>query len=66
MGILMEADGRPTGGQWSFDADNRKKLPKGMSVPNVEVPPRSPHTASVIDLVRETFADHPGNAEEFD
>ena len=33
MGLLLDDDGGPLGGQWSFDADNRKKLPKGISVP---------------------------------
>lgn len=28
LGILVD-DGRPVGGKWSFDADNRKKLPRG-------------------------------------
>ena len=27
-GILMGADGNPIGGKWSFDEDNRNKLPK--------------------------------------
>lgn len=32
-GILMTDEGEPVGGQWSFDVDNRKKLPVGMEVP---------------------------------
>jgi deoxyribodipyrimidine photolyase-related protein len=32
-GVLMEPDGQPTGGQWNFDADNRKPWPKHMPVP---------------------------------
>ena len=28
LGVLMDPDGRPVGGRWSFDADNRKKLPR--------------------------------------
>ncbi|MBX0300154.1 cryptochrome/photolyase family protein [Cryobacterium sp. 1639] len=28
LDILLD-DGRPVGGKWSFDADNRKKLPRG-------------------------------------
>lgn len=31
--ILIDVDGEPTGGSWSFDEDNRKKLPKKQSVP---------------------------------
>ena len=33
LGVLMDGDGNPVGGRWSFDADNRKKLPKGIVVP---------------------------------
>ncbi len=33
LNILIEKDGSPVGGQWSFDEDNRKKLPKNISIP---------------------------------
>lgn len=32
-GILLEQDKKPTGGKWSFDEDNRKKLPKDIELP---------------------------------
>lgn len=35
LGILLEDDGQPTGGRWSFDTDNRKALPKGLALPNL-------------------------------
>ncbi len=31
--ILVTKEGEPVGGQWSFDSDNRKKLPKEQVVP---------------------------------
>ena len=31
--ILIDTDGEPTGGQWSFDEDNRKKIPKNTELP---------------------------------
>ena len=34
LGVLLDTDGGPLGGRWSFDADNRKKLPKGIAVPD--------------------------------
>ena len=30
--VLME-EGGPLGGQWNFDAENRKRLPKGIEIP---------------------------------
>ncbi len=31
--LLLEPDGQPTGGEWSFDADNRAKFPPHETVP---------------------------------
>jgi deoxyribodipyrimidine photolyase-related protein len=31
--ILMDRNGRPLGGEWNYDKENRNKLPKGMEVP---------------------------------
>jgi len=46
-GILMEADGKtPLTGQWNYDADNRKKLPK-----NINIPPTLSFTRNVSDLL---------------
>ena len=33
LGVLIDDQGAPVGGRWSYDADNRKKLPKGITVP---------------------------------
>jgi deoxyribodipyrimidine photolyase-related protein len=33
LGCLLDPDGTPVGGKWSFDTDNRKKLPKDLSLP---------------------------------
>lgn len=33
MNIMIDAEGKPEGGHWSYDADNRKKLPKKVAVP---------------------------------
>ena len=33
--ILLNSDGKPEGGKWSFDELNRKKLPKNINVPNI-------------------------------
>ncbi len=35
FGLLLEADDSPTGGQWNFDKENRKPLPKGLVPPEI-------------------------------
>jgi deoxyribodipyrimidine photolyase-related protein len=63
--LLIDPDDRPIGGKWSFDAANRKRLPRGL------VPPAVPHfapdgtTREVVALVDESFPDHPGTAAGF-
>ena len=65
MGILIELDGSPTGGQWSFDEDNRKKLPKN------HTPPASPETSSndytetACKHIDEHFPKNPGFSHDF-
>ena len=33
LSILIDEDKKPTGGKWSFDEENRKKLPKSTVIP---------------------------------
>ena len=66
LGILVDRDGEPEGGRFSFDDENRERLPKEISLPGV--PPSGPHdahTSAVIELVARRFADHPGDARTF-
>ena len=65
LGILINDKDEPDGGRWSFDADNRKKLPKDLEPPEIPWPDPNGHVRDLIDLVAKTFSDHPGRAEEF-
>jgi deoxyribodipyrimidine photolyase-related protein len=65
LNILLTPDGKPIGGQWSFDADNRKKLPKNVEPPELPEIAENPHLEAVVALVSERFFDHPGKAGEF-
>lgn len=33
LSIFVEKNGEPVGGKWSFDEDNRKKIPKNIQIP---------------------------------
>ena len=63
-GLLM-AEGKPVGGQWNFDKENRKPPPRATAIP------RPPHfqadaiTRDVLALVEHRFADHFGSLDDF-
>ncbi len=60
LGILVDSKGRPEGGQWSFDVENRKKLPKDYREPSLPVIKPGPHDEEVAILVKKHFHGHPG------
>ena len=65
LDILIDDDGEPEGGRWSFDADNRKKLPKAVSPPDIDWPDPDAHVADLVPVVEEAFPAHPGRASDF-
>jgi deoxyribodipyrimidine photolyase-related protein len=60
LNILVDSDQQPVGGQWSFDTENRKKLPKTYREPPLPDVSPSPHEAPVRSLIEKHFPDHPG------
>lgn len=63
-GFLMEGDD-PIGGQWNFDKENRKSLPKDIELPAPYNPQADDITKDVLELVADRFADHFGRLEGF-
>ncbi|MCW5939613.1 MAG: cryptochrome/photolyase family protein [Fimbriimonadaceae bacterium] len=66
LNLLLEPNGQPLGGQWSFDASNRKRLPKNLTPPTIWSCSPDTTTQAVIELVGDHFPDHPGQASGFD
>ncbi len=65
LNVLIDDQGEPVGGQWSFDHDNRKPVPKALVAPQPKWVPPDAMTQEVIDLVDEHFPGHPGRAAGF-
>jgi len=63
-GLLMDGD-QPQGGQWNFDHDNRKKLPKGYEAPAAPALVGGPIVDDVKALVEDRFPDHFGTLESY-
>jgi deoxyribodipyrimidine photolyase-related protein len=62
LGILMEDDA-PAGGEWNFDRENRKTLPRtGITVPALPAPSACRHESDAWQVIRANFGHHPGEA----
>jgi deoxyribodipyrimidine photolyase-related protein len=63
-GLLMDGDG-PEGGQWNYDAENRKALPDGLTIPARAWAEPDAITREVLELVARRFPDGFGDLEPF-
>ena len=63
-GILLEEDGKPVGGQWTYDTENRKKIPKQTFIP-APFPAADPnaYVLEAIDYVERYFPANPGTSD---
>jgi deoxyribodipyrimidine photolyase-related protein len=62
--ILIEPDGKPTGGEWNFDADNRKPWPKQKAIPDRMTYPPDDTTLAIMQRV-ESWRDRWGSTAGF-
>ena len=53
--ILLEKDGKPVGGKWTFDADNRQKFPKKEKVPALKLPKENKYVDEAKEYVQQHF-----------
>ncbi len=60
MNILIDENNKPIGGKWSYDEDNRKKIPKNTLIPKI---PNINNRHDINDLksiINVKFKNHPG------
>lgn len=62
---ILFKDGQPEGGQWNYDAENRRPLPKNYSVYNPFKAKIDPLTQEVLSYIAESFPDNFGDIEPF-
>lgn len=65
LGVLVDENGKPAGGRWNFDAENRSAFKRA---PQVRRPVRFPPDAVTLDVMRVVEAmlpDAPGSLESF-
>ena len=65
LNILVSDDGKPKDGKWSFDEDNRKKIPKDIKIPKISKIKETKNTLVLKKFIESSFKDHPGDTKNF-
>nr|WP_214447264.1 cryptochrome/photolyase family protein [Flavihumibacter rivuli] len=63
--ILLGSKGEPEGGKWTYDAENRLKVPKGLMIPPIRQANKNKFVDAAIEHVKEHFKDNPGHTDQF-
>ena len=63
--ILLDEDNKPIGGKWSFDAENRKKIPKGTTIPKYQHPKENKYVVEAKAYVGDHFLNNYGETDVF-
>jgi len=58
--ILIEPNGKPTGGKWTFDTENRKKYPAKKIPPAIQFPDVDSFYKEALDYVNKNFSKNIG------
>ena len=64
LNILIDKNQIPVGGKWSFDEENRKKIPKNIQLPEKFKNSKSKYVKEIISLINDNFSEHPGKISE--
>lgn len=58
--ILIDPNGKPTGGKWTFDTENRKKYPVKKTPPSIQFPDLDAFYKEALDYVAQHFKNNLG------
>jgi deoxyribodipyrimidine photolyase-related protein len=64
LNILVDENQKPIGGKWSFDDENRKKIPKGLNIPDLLKMQISKYAEELKPIINKKFNDHPGRMDD--
>jgi deoxyribodipyrimidine photolyase-related protein len=66
LGLLLDEDGKPIGGKWTFDSENRKKYPAKKIPSQITFPKQNEFVTEAIKYVNKNFSQNYGSiSEEF-
>ena len=62
--ILLDPAGKPIGGQWTYDVDNRLKFPKDRSIPTLDLPGLNEYVREAQIYVSKHFGNNYGSVAQ--
>ncbi|MFM9057289.1 MAG: cryptochrome/photolyase family protein [Bacteroidota bacterium] len=62
--ILLDENEKPIGDKWTYDTENRKKLPKGTRIPALPSVAADPFWTQALKSVKAHFPHNPGKCQE--
>lgn len=64
LNILIDEEGKPIGGKWTFDSENRKKYPAKKIPPRIIFPKQNEFVEEAIKYVKKSFSQNYGTIKE--
>ena len=64
LNVLLDKEGEPEGGKWTYDSENRKKYPKGKTPPFIEFPDSNPLWNEAAGYTQQHFKNNPGTVSK--
>lgn len=65
LNILIDSDNKPVGGKWSYDIENRRKLPKDIIIPETFETQNNEYIREAIEYVEKYFPANFGKTDQF-
>ncbi|MFN9108857.1 MAG: cryptochrome/photolyase family protein, partial [Bacteroidota bacterium] len=65
LNLLLDARQKPVGGKWTFDAENREKLPKKITLPSIQLPKENIYLQEAKAYVHNHFSSHYGTVDTY-
>ncbi|MEY3055928.1 MAG: hypothetical protein RLZZ614_455 [Bacteroidota bacterium] len=62
--ILLEKEGKPLGGKWTYDADNRSKFPKKEAAPKLPSAPPNKYISEAVSYIHKNYPNNYGSVNE--